>query len=188
MPNWITMIESCDQGIRCANSKENSAVPSCGSCRLAPGNETHVIQHWRPAIPNAKHPVLEAEKRVAKQLKVEGRATVRRNKDRKRRAIGKIAVRAERRTEQAAIVATKNSGRSHQDGDHVSHGYITLDTKLQSGNINPVVHLFELEKIRRDARRGGNTFGGLVLRNKFNVGVVVMNEDDFHKLTSKVQA
>lgn len=189
MPNWVTGIQSCDMASLCNNSSENTGAAMCGTCRLAPGNEEFEKSHWWPRG-DVKHPVLEQEKRNRHKAKLVAAADKRKNRDRKRMTVGRIAARAEKRSEAKAnvMVATKNSGRSHRDGDHTSHGFITLDTKLQSNNINPVVHLFELEKVRRDARNGGNSFGGLILRNKYNVGVVVMTEDDFHKLTSKVQA
>ncbi len=44
----------------------------------------------------------------------------------------KQATRAEKTTERNFIHATRNSARSHKDGDHVAGGEITLDTKLQT--------------------------------------------------------
>lgn len=81
--------------------------------------------------------------------------------DKGKRKVLKLAVRAEKQTERQLIHATKNSGRSNKDGDHVAAGEITLDTKLQSKRTNPVILLHELVKVGEDARRAGNWMGAL---------------------------
>jgi hypothetical protein len=180
-------IQPCSVGGSCRNSPENAGLPrsKCSTCRLSPGNEDLPQQHWSPKD-GSKHPELLKEKRSLRISKNQARIDERRSKDRGRQRVLKKATRAEKQSERNIIKATKNSGRSHKDGDHVSIGHITLDTKLQSQRDNPIVLLSELEKVRRDATRAGNTIGGLVLRNKHGVGVVVLHEDDYAKLTAEI--
>ena len=83
------------------------------------------------------------------------------------------------------IKATRNSGRTNKDGDHLLAESIVLDTKLQSQRINPQVNLAELDKVRFQAVSHNKAFGALVLRNKHDVGVVVMAEADFAKLVNQ---
>lgn len=136
------------------------------------------MKYWKPDTP-AKHPMELAEKKQAgidrtKALQVR-KLTVSKPKQR----ILLQAERAERQTERNFIHSTRNSGRVNKDGDHVVAGDITLDTKLQSKNINPIVHLHELVKVGADAQRAGKRMGALCLRNSKGVGVVVMTEADF---------
>ena len=129
-------------------------------------------------MPRYKHPVIEREKLEASRAKKQASFDKRQGVDRKRRAVVKRAA----RSEAAVITATKNSGRSFKDGDFTAAGGITLDNKDQSQLVNPVVRLDELQKVRLDAQRAGHPIGGLVLRNKFGVGVVVFMEKDFAKI------
>jgi hypothetical protein len=99
-----------------------------------------------------------------------------------RQRVNRIAAQAERDTESNIIKATKNSGRSSRDGDHLVAGRITMDTKLQSTRSDPVVRLYELAKVQADAKRAGSLLGCLTLRNKHGVGVVVMSEEDFARM------
>jgi K+/H+ antiporter YhaU regulatory subunit KhtT len=112
--------------------------------------------------------------------------TVRLARDKGKKRIVRKAAKAEKTTEQNIIRSTVNSGRSNKDGDHIAAGSITLDTKMQSTRTDMVVHLEELSKVRDDATRAGNSVGGLVLRNKFGVGVVVIREDDFGKILAQL--
>ena len=107
--------------------------------------------------------------------------------DKGKRKVLKLAVRAEKQTERQLIHATKNSGRSNKDGDHVAAGEITLDTKLQSKRTNPVILLHELVKVGEDARRAGNWMGALVIRNMNGIGVVAIAEADFARLIQRIQ-
>jgi hypothetical protein len=111
----------------------------------------------------------------------------RNNRDRAKIQIQAAAVRAEKRSERNIIHATKNSGRSNRDGDHVLAGRITLDTKLQTTRLNPEIHVHELEKVRSDARRAGNPIGGLILRNENGHGFVVLAEEDFARLVKELK-
>ena len=165
----------------CKNSPSNSSTPRCNDCRLSPGVNPLVgitSHYWHP-VGKQKHPVLEQEKRNAKRLKTLARQEARKAKDPSRQARNRAAERAERRTEQAIIKSTKNSGRSNRDGDHVFNDKITLDTKLQSNAVNPVVNLQELDKVRSDARRSGKQAGALVIQNKTGRSVVVFDLADF---------
>lgn len=179
------MSTPCSMNLVCINGefmKGNAA--KCALCRLSPDNTGRAMTHfWAPTtsakITHTKHPELEAEKRTQKLtrrlLKLEAKS----RRDPKKRQVSRLARQAERSTEKHIIQATKNSGRRNKDGDHVFQGSITLDTKLQTTRENPVVLLGELEKVRSDAARAGKAIGGLVIRNKNNVGVVVLTEEDF---------
>lgn len=166
----------------CRNSPSNSSHPKCNDCRLSPAVDPLLgikTQHWKPISSRYKHHVLEQEKHDAKRLKTLARQEARKTKDPSRQARNRAAERAERRTEQAIIKSTKNSGRSNRDGDHVFNDKITLDTKLQSNAVNPVVNLQELDKVRSDARRSGKQAGALVIQNKTGRSVVVFDLADF---------
>ncbi len=164
----------------CAEAEHCHNAPlACESCRLSPGGGPGL--RWWPKL-DAKHPVLEAEKKQAKLAKVKAIAVKRAGRDRGRMAVQKQAQAAEKRTERNIIHATLNSGRANQDADHVSAGRITLDTKLQSKRIHPLVKLGQLDKVREDAKRAGMLLGALVLRNSTGRGVVVLDEDDYARL------
>jgi hypothetical protein len=181
MTSFVVLeIKSCSEGRSCRNSIDNRGVEqsSCASCRLAPGGEDNTAHYWAPKG-GAKHPTLEKEKIVARRQKQWDRQRERLSKDKTRSKINKKATLAEKRTQDNIIKATINSGRSNKDGDHVSAGTVTLDTKLQTKRENPIVLLHELEKVRGDARRSGYSIGGLVLRTKSGVGVVVLHESDY---------
>jgi hypothetical protein len=173
---------SCEFGtVRCGNSVENAGEgrQKCIFCRLAPDNENVSGQHWNPIDKRFKHPILVSEKRTAASARSRLAHQVRLAKDKGKKRVGRRATKAEDTTQRNIIAATRNSGRSNRDGDHVVGGQITLDTKLQSTRDNPVVLLVELAKVRDDAERAGNPIGGLVLRNRHGVGVVVFDEKDF---------
>ena len=174
---------ACKEAEHCRNSPSHSSAPRCNSCRLSPIAGTGVFMGVFPsewhAVGKQKHPVLEKEKRDAKRQKASDRQKARKAKDPHRQAHLRAAARAERQTEQAIIKSTRNSGRINRDGDHVVGDNITLDTKLQSGAENPVVHLHELDKVRLDAKRNGKVVGALCIRNKAGRGVIVLDENDF---------
>jgi K+/H+ antiporter YhaU regulatory subunit KhtT len=173
---------SCEVGRTwCLNSVEHAGElrQKCTFCRLAPGNVGLSGQYWKGTTAKMQHPVLREEKRNAAQVRTQTARHARLARDPGKRRVLRKAVRAETRTEHVIIQATRNSGRANRDGDHVVGGQITLDTKLQSTRDNPVVLLTELAKVREDARRAGTPIGGLVLRNKYDVGVVVFLEQDF---------
>jgi hypothetical protein len=178
-------VTSCDQGKFCKNSVENKGegAAKCMLCRLAPGNENLDQQYWKPidTYTNFPHPVLRKEKVDAVIERARGKRQQRRDRDQGKRKVARIAAAAEKQTEANFIKATKNSGRSNRDGDHVAVGFITIDTKHQDRE-HPLVSLVELEKVRRDARNAGNTYGALVLRNVKGYGVVAMEESDFAKM------
>ena len=184
--------KSCEYGsLRCRHSVENAGegASKCTFCKLSPGNENVSTHHWTP-LPEYKreqHPLIRLEKLNKARAIQKERNTKRLSKDRGRRSILTRAAKAEKSTEKSFIKATKNSGRSNKDGDHVLAGYITLDTKQQSNNINPVVSMSELAKVKKDSRRAGTLLGALVLRNKFDVGTVVLAEEDFAKLIKQLE-
>lgn len=160
----------------------------CALCRFSPENAGRSMGHfWSPTSParegNVKHPQLVAEKRKTKTDKQLAKLQKNRQRDIRKREVSRKAALAEKKTEKNIIKATMNSGRRNKDGDHVSLGTITLDTKLQTTRENPVIFLAELEKVRADAIRAGKMIGGLVIRNKYNVGCVVMKEEDYAILT-----
>jgi hypothetical protein len=109
------------------------------------------------------------------------------NRDKVRQARLRLATHAEKTTQKNIIRATKNSGRTDKDGDHVAGGYVTLDTKLQSKRLNPVVIATELAKVRNDSASAKTMVGGLVLRSKTGLGVVVFHEDDFAKILNLIE-
>lgn len=156
----------------------------CYLCRFSPTAESSVKHFWVPIreAKNKKHPALEAEKRNERISRMRAKQTVKKDRDRNRSNVLSKAANAEKRTERNIIKATRNSGRTNRDGDHVFLGQVTLDTKNQSTRDNPVVLLSELEKVRGDAAHAGNEVGGLVIRNRQGVGVVVFHEDDYARL------
>lgn len=139
--------------------------------------------YWKPIEQKFRHPVLEEEKRNARKAKTIAKIQKEKSKDPARKARAKAAARAEKETNRAIIKATRNSGRVSKDGDHLYQSSITLDTKLQSKRIEPVVHWDELEKVRADAKRNGFIAGGLVIRTSTNKGIVVFAEEDLPRIT-----
>lgn len=179
-------METCSMDWACKNGvrHKGEALAQCALCRFAYDNlGRSMSHHWIPLEKLLKHPALEAEKYQKKIDKHRQVLDRKRQRDPKKRQVSRLAAKAEKITERNIIHATKNSGRRNKDGDHVSMGMITLDTKLQTTRENPVILLGELEKVRNDAMRAGKQIGGLVIRNKYNVGVVVFSEQDYATLT-----
>lgn len=184
------MSEPCEVSNFCKNSPKNigEVRAKCALCRLSPDNlERDMTEYWIPIKLakdlRIKHPVLEERRRLIKALAHMEDLRAKYGRDKTKRKVSRLAAQAEKKTEKNIIRATKNSGRSNKDGDHVSMGVITLDTKLQTTRENPVIFLGELEKVRADAMRAGKLMGGLVIRNKNNVGCVVLKEEDYAELT-----
>lgn len=177
----------CEMGLQCKNSPDvvGEGNGKCYMCRLSPARwevcepDKH---YWKPIDKKAKHPVLESEKRTEARQRVLARQVARLAKDKNRQKVMRRAQKAEADTQKKFIQATRNSGRVNQDGDHVVVGRVTLDTKLQSDRVHPIVDMGELVKVRMQAAASGQIAGGLVLRTKNNVGVVAMFEDDFARL------
>lgn len=182
-------VTSCDQGKICRNSVENVGLAGnkCFLCRLAPDNEnnTGLPNYWSPIAGlsrlDREHPTIRKEKRNARIGRAKDKQQQRLGRDQGKRKVARIAAAAEKQTEASIIKSTKNSGRSNRDGDHVAFGSLTIDTKHQNRE-HPLVSLIELEKVRKDARNAGNTYGALMLRNVNGYGVVAMEESDFAKL------
>jgi hypothetical protein len=181
MNDFQVVAEQCKMAYMCRNSVEiaGDRRQKCSVCRLSPPNVGYSTDYWSPIDYRAKHPQLEFESKRRRAEKLKQRRLERKNKDRNRQQVLSRSARAERQTEQSIIKATKNSGRSRRDGDHVAAMTISLDTKQQSQRNNPVVQMHELAKIREDAARAGYSIGALVLRNASNVGVVAIHEKDF---------
>lgn len=177
----------CEQQSDCFNSPihRGQGQASCYMCKLADHNGGSSIL-WKPWDKKLKHPKLVQIAREKNAKKVAEILAKKKSIDPKKQILASRAARAEKQTERQIIKATKNSGRSNKDGDHVSAGKITLDTKLQTGNLNPVVKLVELDKVRGDAKRAGNPIGALVLRNKEGRGVVVLDENDYALLVTQL--
>jgi hypothetical protein len=184
MKDPFYQVDPCHQAIHCKNSPVNSpgAFIKCHLCRLAAGNEDFDQQFWVPLSSlkgaDRKHLVLEMEKRAARKNRQQVKLQQRQSRDKLKRKLLSRAVRAEKTTETKIITATKNSGRSHQDGDH-RLGDIALDTKLQTGRVYPVVDLCQLDKIRSQAANHNLAAGGLVLENKYGRKVVIFAWEDF---------
>jgi hypothetical protein len=180
-------IQECGEAENCRNSITRAGMhrTKCGLCRLAPDAENITVHAWSP-VAGAKHPTLEAEKRQKGRDRALAAHRQRLSRNPGKMRVQRRAERAERSTEQSIISATKNSGRSRQDGDHLAAGQVTLDTKLQSMRDHPVVMLHELGKVREDSANARTLCGGLVLRNKHGVGVVVFAEEDFAKILARL--
>jgi hypothetical protein len=170
--------DRCSSDLRCVNSPCHNASPRCSECRLSPNNQWSSISYWKPLDSKDRHPVLEKEKRDEKRRKAIERQTKRQAKDPTKQARLRASARAERKTNSEIIKSTRNSGRINRDNDHVFDNSLSLDTKNQSNSENPIVHLHELDKARRDAKRAGYPVGGLVIRNKSGRGIVVFDEKD----------
>jgi len=179
--------EPCAESEECQNLVEPD-YPSCFGCKYA-SRFAGIYNRWRPAAgASKKHPQEAVNKRAARDARRKQQSTARLLKDKARMEIQRLARAAERRTERSIIKATLNSGRVNKNGDHVlDDGSITIDTKMQSDRIHPVVLMGELIKVTQDAMRGGTTFGALLLQNKYKQGVVVMFEEDFAVLIRKLK-
>lgn len=187
------MATPCNMDLVCRNGDfiQGEQHAKCALCRLSPENQGRNMAHfWSPTKParqaKTKHPQLEREKQMNKGARALIKLMEKHKRDPKKRTISRLAAKAEKKTEKQIIHATKNSGRRNKDGDHVQAGIITLDTKLQTTRENPVIFLGELEKVRGDAMRAGKLIGGLVIRNKHNVGCVVLKEEDYAELTRRL--
>ena len=183
----------CSMDLVCMNGDfiKGEQLSKCALCRLSPGNAGRDMSHyWSPTLParraHTKHPQLEQEKRQDKLRRHLNKLHKKNSRDPNKRKVVRKAANAEKTTEKNIIKATKNSGRRNKDGDHVSAGVITLDTKLQTTRENPIIRLGELEKVRQDAARAGKWLGGLVIRNKHNVGCVVFTEEDYAALVGRL--
>jgi K+/H+ antiporter YhaU regulatory subunit KhtT len=185
----MSEIQSCSEGKYCINSIENKgeSAAKCILCRLAPDNENLSGHYWK-TLPNEKyvHPVLFAEKRKASINRLFVSKQARQSKDIAKRKVSRKAVLAEKETEKVFIRSTKNSGRSNRDGDSVLANFITIDTKMQSKAVHPIVRMDELDKVSRDAKNGGNNIGCLCIRNKYRVGIIVLKEEDFGKIVKGI--
>lgn len=176
-------VAPCKEGPFCSNGPSHIMQSRCPDCRLSQNAYLGATRHyWKPISHTYHHPVLEKEKRDGKRAKALERQAAKKAKDPTRQARLRAAERAERKTNAEIIKSTRNSGRVNKDGDHLLNGNVTLDTKLQSKNENPIVHLHELDKVRQDSVRAGRLLGALVLRNKNGRGVVVIDERDISKL------
>lgn len=175
------MSTPCNMFNQCINSPAiaGDAKAKCALCRLSPDNDgRQMIHYWKPVNKRTKHPELIRQKLLIKALAHMADLRAKYNVDPKKKRVSRLAKQAEKKTELNIIKATKNSGRSNRDGDHVAFNSITLDTKLQTTRENPIIKLDELEKVRKDAANAGKTVGGLVIRNKNGVGCVVFREED----------
>lgn len=185
----VLAIAPCNVGDQCRNSVHIAGFGEgkCGICRLSPTGPTAGTNFWKPVIPGTKHPEVVAAKKKAQKDRAGEVLMKKRAVDKGKRKILVKAVLAEKQTERNLIHATRNSGRTNKDGDHVAAGEITLDTKLQSKRDNPIVLLSQIVKVGEDARRAGNWMGVLVLRNRNGIGVVAMAEADFARLIQRIQ-
>lgn len=187
----------CSVSAQCQSGPEflTERRAHCPMCKFADdnGGPEH---HWRPLTPTRHPKAVEAKQKAIREKKQAEQAKLA-NRDPAKRYYSKRAAGAEQKTNTALarygvkIAATRNSGRSCQDGDHlVQFGStvplqkLTLDTKMQSQVDHPKVLLNELDKVREDAKRAGSLAGALLLRNKFGRGVVVFAEEDFSQLFS----
>lgn len=183
----VLQIIPCEVADQCLNSIEHAGLMGgkCGICRLSPEPQGE-RNWWRPKVAGAKHPGIVQAKKQAKLDRFKALQEKKKTVNRGKQKVLTMAARAEKITERNLIRSTKNSGRSHKDGDHIAGNEITLDTKLQSKRDNPVVLLHELLKVGDDARRAGTMMGALVLRNRNGIGVVAMTEADFGRLLQRI--
>jgi hypothetical protein len=188
MNPFAEQILPCDSAGDCLNSPENRGSDQDSQCRFCKYAKAGggVISQWKGFNSKAKHPEIEAEKVAVRKQRHQDAVATRAARDKGKRRRVKTAARAEKKTNDNIIKATKNSGRVNKDGDAVHAGRITIDTKLQSDRIHPIVDLGELDKIRRQARLAGNPIGALVLRNKLGQGVIVMDETDYTKFFTQI--
>jgi hypothetical protein len=179
----------CEEASNCRVSPERTGQEKsrCWMCRLSPDNSGEGPDCFLPVDRKRKHPVLEAEKRARKRERMHLLSLKRLSRNKGKQEILRQAARAEKETERKFLKATRNSGRTNKDGDHVLSGRITLDTKHQSTRENPVVLLQELDKVRADAAMSNMMLGALVIRTKNNVGVVAVNEQDFARLVKMIE-
>jgi len=182
----VTIGEPCEMESKCKNSPAfcTRSTANCNSCQWSPEEPLGGKDYFKPVDRRVRFPRREKRDRDAAKNRLTQRRQAHLAKDKTRVKVNRLAERAERKTERSIIKATVNSGRSHNDGDHISNGSIVLDTKMQSTREHPVVKLDELAKVRLQARRAGYAIGALVLRNKNNFGVVVMAEEDYARLVS----
>lgn len=185
----------CQEERDCTNgpSLRGYSNSKCRNCKLALAFGGTGI-HWKPVL-KRQHPVLVAENyRKAKQKAADNLAK-RQARDRGKVRRLESSVRAEKKTQTtglragAKIKATKNSGRTNQDGDHQLETTsasikVSLDTKLQSQAANPTIRLSEIDKVRKDSGRAQTALGGLVIVNKYGRRVVVFDYIDFIRVYS----
>lgn len=178
-------IVPCSEARVCMNSPLFLIQGRCSECRLSPNPFVSGDRHyWKPIDKFLSHPQLIKEKREKKREQTTAKAKANKAKDPSKQARLRAAERAERRTNAEIIKSTRNSGRVNRDGDHLLFDYVVLDTKLQSKAENPIVHLHELDKVRRDAKRNGKTFGVLCIKNKTGRAICVLDEADFAALSA----
>lgn len=165
----------------CAHANER-----CWYCK-ADGNGE--VLHYKPTSARApKHPLRVQEALDKKQAKdsIKRAASKKRLDDAannvfdERKHRGKLAVKAEARTEKVLTVIARraferkavrssdgNSGRVANDDDHVLlGGYLRLDTKNQSKRMNPEVTLADYDECKAKAIKHGSEAFGLVVVNK----------------------
>ena len=175
----------CEQVLDCRNSDEWRG-PRYGDCRFcrfakANGGEQNCYKPMSSMVAKI-HPIERAEKRQRAIDRQQGKIAARKAKNSQKRKLAKQAARAEAGTNREIIRATVNSGRSHQDLDHISRDRILLDSKNQSQRVHPLVDLTELDKARRQAVAAGYPVGGLVLINQHGRRVVVFDIEDYAKV------
>jgi hypothetical protein len=172
----------CSMKEECMNSPVHRGPQAqCVNCKFAdqmPGL-MNFFKPWNPKLLHPKVQQLKQDRKTARQAAAQAK---RDGKDRGKQKLQVKARQAEATTNRRIIRATRNSGRTAKDADHVHAGRITIDTKLQSNAENPRVLLAELDQVRADARRAGNPLGALILRNKHGRGVVVFDEEDYARL------
>ena len=172
----------------CLNSPNTKGTQSlCENCKWCAAEPETGGDWFRPSDKRVRFPRREAAEYQARRAKIAIKLASKQGKDKARVRIGRKAARAEKTTEKSIIKSTVNSGRSNNDGDHISGGSIVLDTKMQSSRTHPVIRLEELTKVRAQAKAAGYPMGALVLRNRLNQGFVVMDEADFAVLVKERQ-
>ena len=187
----IDVVYPCEMSSECLSSPAHKGEGGslCSSCVWSPNGSGDTRDNFRvPKGSRVKFARKEEADYAERRAKVAAKRTVESAKSKPKARIGRRAALAEKRSERGLIKSTRNSGRTNRDGDHNFADKISLDTKLQTGNLNPVVNLADLAKIQADARRVGNPIGVLVLRNKNNVGVVAISEADWRTILDWLSA
>jgi len=79
------------------------------------------------------------------------------------------------------VFKTLNSGRVNKDGD-LSTKRLTIDVKMQSKTLNPVIDRGEWLKVQEDAKRALKDYGVLAIVNKIGETFYVIPEEMFKEM------
>ena len=162
-------MSQCEVASNCFNNSSG-----CWMCKYANPEEP---QQWYSAINKAiKHPQAVKDR---EELKRQKRAEATRKKVDKNREKSKIVIESEQA--EIRVQKTLNSGRTFRDGDLCTDD-LTIDVKMQSRNVNPIIFASEFKKVQTDAIHAGKRHGVLVLENSLGQAYCVMSLELFKEL------